>query len=154
MIVTDLVAQRRKYSTDKTNFCNSNSVRSGIESSSCVLQLMPVQVLAQVAIFTNGGTMQPDDPVCLCFHVTRRKVINFIRVEKPRRPSQLSECFGAGTGCGWCRPYLQRILESESKQTGEPLEELSPADYARLRSKFVLEGGGTPPPGATPIDPT
>ena len=90
--------------------------------------------------------MQPDDPVCLCFHVTRRKVINFVRVEKPRRPSQLSECFGAGTGCGWCRPYLQRILESEGKQTGEPLEELSPADYARLRSKFVRDGGGTPPP--------
>ena len=44
----------------------------------------------------------------MCFHVTKRKVANHIRIAKPRRASQLSECFGAGTGCGWCRPYLQR----------------------------------------------
>jgi len=54
--------------------------------------------------------MNPDDLICLCFHVSRRKVDNFIRVEKPKRPSQLSQCFGAGTGCGWCRPYLERLL--------------------------------------------
>ena len=55
--------------------------------------------------------MQPDDELCLCFHITKRKVTNYIRVEKPRRASQISECFGAGTGCGWCRPFLQRLFE-------------------------------------------
>jgi hypothetical protein len=25
-------------------------------------------------------------------------------------------------------------------------------DYAQMRSKYVLDGGGTPPPGASPID--
>ena len=47
--------------------------------------------------------MDLDDKVCYCFHVTRRKVVNFLRVEKPKRAGQLAECFGAGTGCGWCR---------------------------------------------------
>lgn len=119
--------------------------------------------------------MNPEDPVCLCFHVTRRKVINFIRVEKPRRPSQLSQCFGAGTGCGWCRPYLERLLEQElakqqggsipretdsfSDQTASQLEspaanlnEVTFEQYAKGRAKYVQDGGGTPPPGATPID--
>ena len=55
--------------------------------------------------------MDDDDELCLCFHVTRRKVVQYIRVEKPTRASQLSECYGAGTGCGWCRPFLKRLLE-------------------------------------------
>ena len=41
--------------------------------------------------------MQPDDELCLCFHVTRRKVQNFLRLERPQRESQLAECYGAGT---------------------------------------------------------
>jgi NAD(P)H-nitrite reductase large subunit len=115
--------------------------------------------------------MNPDDPVCLCFHVTRRKVVNFIRVEKPRRASQLSQCFGAGTGCGWCRPYLERLLEDETGCTGNPIansnSELESADptvpqnsldqisydqYAKGRAKYVRQGGGKPPAGAIPID--
>ena len=95
--------------------------------------------------------MEMDDELCLCFHVTKRKVINFIRVERPSRPGQLSECFGAGTGCGWCRPFLKRLWERE---TGKSLEELpSAAEYALGRGAYVREGRGTPPPGATPIAP-
>ena len=60
--------------------------------------------------------MELDDELCLCFHVTKRKVINFIRVEKPSRPGQLSECFGAGTGCGWCRAYLRRLFDEQRGQ--------------------------------------
>ena len=55
--------------------------------------------------------MKDDDELCLCFHVTKRKVKQFIRVNQPSVPSQLSECFGAGTGCGWCRPFLKRLME-------------------------------------------
>lgn len=53
--------------------------------------------------------MNSDDELCLCFHVTRRKVEQFIRARRPAVASQLSECYGAGTGCGWCRPFLQRL---------------------------------------------
>jgi bacterioferritin-associated ferredoxin len=110
-----------------------------------------------------------DDELCLCFHVTKRKVINFLRIAKLKRPSQLSECFGAGTGCGWCRPYLCRLFDEANGQitsqdnpstpAGQPAVggpapvEPAAADYARLRAGYVRAGGGTPPPGATPIEP-
>jgi bacterioferritin-associated ferredoxin len=93
--------------------------------------------------------MEPDDELCLCFHVTKRKVQNFMRLEKPRRVAQLAECFGAGTGCGWCRPFLRRLFDAGQTSSTEPLP--SAAEYARGRTVYVREGGGTPPPGATPI---
>jgi NAD(P)H-nitrite reductase large subunit len=96
--------------------------------------------------------MDLDDELCLCFHVTKRKVINFIRVEKPKRPGQLSECFGAGTGCGWCRAYLRHLFEHERGQQPPDASEPTREEYARGRSRYVRAGGGTPPPGATPID--
>jgi len=84
--------------------------------------------------------MKPDDEVCLCFHVTRRKVAQYIRVEKPGIASQLSECFGAGTGCGWCRPYLERIFENERSGTpAEAFDDLALPDaieYAKSRSIY------------------
>jgi len=96
--------------------------------------------------------MDLNDELCLCFHVTKRKVVNFIRVEKPKRAGQLSECFGAGTGCGWCVPFLRKLFE-QAVAGGETAVDLpTKEDYARMRSKYVHEGGGTPPPGATPID--
>jgi bacterioferritin-associated ferredoxin len=96
--------------------------------------------------------MSPDEELCLCFHVSKRKVVNFIRIEKPKRPAQLAECFGAGTGCGWCRPFLERLFE-QAVLVGQTQTEFPTAqEYAKLRSKYVREGGGTPPPGATPID--
>ncbi|HMO16081.1 MAG TPA: (2Fe-2S)-binding protein [Pirellulaceae bacterium] len=60
--------------------------------------------------------MQIDDHICLCFKVTQRKIINYIRVEKPKVAAQLSDCFGAGTGCGWCRPFLQALFDQYSQR--------------------------------------
>ena len=53
--------------------------------------------------------MDPDAHVCLCFRVSRRKLVNFARRERPARASQMSACLDAGTGCGWCIPVLRRI---------------------------------------------
>ncbi len=64
--------------------------------------------------------MDLDAPICLCFNVSRRKILRFIKVEKPRRASQLSECFGAGTGCGWCRPILERLNQQHSALAEAP----------------------------------
>jgi NAD(P)H-nitrite reductase large subunit len=92
-----------------------------------------------------------DREICLCFHVTTRKVINYIRIEQPRRASQLSECYGAGTGCGWCRPFLEGLFEAGSQ--GRSPEGLPSAEeYTRSRAQYVRDGKGTPPPGATPMD--
>lgn len=96
--------------------------------------------------------MNLDDEICLCFHVTKRKVLNFIRVERPRRASQMSECFGAGTGCGWCRGLLERYVQAAAAEGQIEIDEPTPEEHARMRSQYVREGGGTPPPGATPMD--
>jgi NAD(P)H-nitrite reductase large subunit len=101
----------------------------------------------------KAEAMELDDELCLCFHVTQRKVINFIRVEKPRRAAQLSECFGAGTGCGWCRPYLRKLFEQAQLREGSASVVLSTSsEYAAERSNYVRTTGAKPPPGAAPVD--
>jgi NAD(P)H-nitrite reductase large subunit len=98
--------------------------------------------------------MNLDDEVCLCFHVTRRKLVNFLRVHRPRVASQLSECGGAGTGCGWCVPFLKQIhRQGTAAAIGGDLDSLSAEEYQRRRGEHVRTGKGTPPPGATPIPP-
>lgn len=74
--------------------------------------------------------MDPDDDVCLCFHVSRRKLEKFVRLEQPRRASQLSQCGGAGTGCGWCVPILQKIFERQTDALP------SAADHAAGRTAY------------------
>ncbi len=97
--------------------------------------------------------MDLDDKVCYCFHVTRRKLDNFIRRERPRVPSQLSLCGGAGTGCGWCIPFLRQLHRQAVEGGVTELEALTPAEYERRRACYVRAGNGTPPPGATPLPP-
>ena len=95
--------------------------------------------------------MNPDDKVCLCFHVTRRKLVTYARLHRPKVPSQLSQCGGAGTGCGWCIPFLKQIF-NQAVQGGETeLERLTSDEYERLRAAYVRSGRGKPPPGATPL---
>ena len=95
--------------------------------------------------------MQPDDEICYCFHVSKRKVLNFIRVHRPRRASQVSECGGAGTGCGWCRPFLEKYFRESVEQGVTTPDDLTPQTYAELRAKYIREGRGVPAPGATPL---
>ena len=95
--------------------------------------------------------MELDDELCLCFHVTKRKVINYLRVERPQRESQLADCHGAGTGCGWCRPFLERLFEQAVLGGETQVDFPTPEDYARMRGKYVRAGGGKPPPGAADI---
>ena len=99
--------------------------------------------------------MELDDELCLCFHVTKRKVVNYLRIEQPRAASQLADCFGAGTGCGWCRKTLKQLFESQKQGESQASDanEPSSAEYAAARAEYVRQGGGTPPPGATPVDP-
>src|SRR5262245_7903376 len=95
--------------------------------------------------------MQLDDTICYCFHVSKRKILNFIRIHAPRRASQISECGGAGTGCGWCVPYLKRYFdEARSGQENAP-DTIAPAEYAHERARYIRAGGGVPPVGAEPL---
>jgi bacterioferritin-associated ferredoxin len=94
-----------------------------------------------------------DAKVCYCFHITRRKLVNFLRQRKPKVASQLSECGGAGTGCGWCIPFLKQIFEQGVEGGETELERLTPEEYEKRRATYIRAGGGKPPPGATPLPP-
>jgi NAD(P)H-nitrite reductase large subunit len=89
--------------------------------------------------------MQLDDELCYCFHVTKRKVLNFLRLRKPRRPSQISDCGGAGTGCGWCVPYLKRYFEQARAGAAIGEDAVTPEEYAQGRQEYIAAGKGTPP---------
>jgi bacterioferritin-associated ferredoxin len=95
--------------------------------------------------------MDLDAKVCYCFHVTRRKLVNFILRTKPKVPSQLSQCGGAGTGCGWCIPYLKQLHQQAVAGAATELERLTPEEYERMRAAYIRAGGGTPPAGAEPL---
>ncbi len=96
--------------------------------------------------------MDLDDRVCLCFRVTKRKLVNHLRRELPRVPSQLSECGGAGTGCGWCIPFLKQLFRQEMSADAAPtFSALTAAEYARQRADYIRVEKKTPPPGAEPL---
>ena len=100
---------------------------------------------------SDGLLMEPDDTICYCFHISKRKILNFIRVHRPKRASQISECGGAGTGCGWCVSYLKRYFAESQGEVASGAEMLSPADYARQRAAYIQAGHGKPAAGAIPL---
>ncbi len=90
--------------------------------------------------------MELDDTVCHCFHITKRKVMNFIRVERPRVPSQIANCGGRGDRLrlvrGLFAPVLRRIFADEfqprrvSMRRRPPLAPLRPLDMTEARQSF------------------
>jgi bacterioferritin-associated ferredoxin len=101
--------------------------------------------------FPGRQTMDLDAKVCYCFHVSQRKLVNFIRRRRPKVPSQLADCGGAGTGCGWCIPFLKQMHQQAVKGGTIDLEQITPEEYERRRAVYVRAGKGTPPIGATPL---
>jgi bacterioferritin-associated ferredoxin len=81
--------------------------------------------------------MDLDHKLCYCYHVSKRKIVNFIRQTRPRRASQVSECFGAGSGCGWCVPFLVRLhRQIMGGEVVEP-DSITPEEYERLRGGYL-----------------
>lgn len=80
--------------------------------------------------------MDPERKICYCYHVSLGKLMNFARRTAPVRPSQLSECLGAGTGCGWCIPFLKQIHAAARSQS-EPEIPISPHDYESRRKNYI-----------------
>ena len=83
--------------------------------------------------------MELDDLVCYCFRVKKRKIVNFIRQRQPKRASQVAECFGAGTGCGWCIPFLIRLHKEGMEGRIIEADDISPEEYERLRLEYQRE---------------
>ena len=87
--------------------------------------------------------MRLDDKICYCYHVSLRKLVNYARREQPERPSGLSECLGAGTGCGWCIPILcmihRHVAEGRAYHEGSTITGLpeTAEEYATARSQYL-----------------
>jgi bacterioferritin-associated ferredoxin len=81
--------------------------------------------------------MKPDDEVCYCYHVSLRKLVNFSRRKRPKPPSRMTECLNAGTGCGWCIPFLIKIANDPNAFAAE---DLSPGKYAQKRREYIDSG--------------
>ncbi|MDA0659250.1 MAG: (2Fe-2S)-binding protein [Planctomycetota bacterium] len=97
--------------------------------------------------------MELDDELCLCFHVSQRKVLNYLRREQPVRASQLSECGGAGTGCGWCRPFLERLFVAANQPASAAATLPAAQEYQKQREQHIAAGHGKPPSQTDPDDP-
>ncbi len=83
--------------------------------------------------------MLPDDHVCLCFHVSLRKIRAFLEREDPAVASLISECLGAGTGCQWCVPFLKHLHAQHQK--GEAVDlRVSPQEYIEGRAGYRKTG--------------
>lgn len=95
-----------------------------------------------------------EDELCVCFHVSRAKVIRYVRRERPKVVSLISQCLSAGTGCGWCIPFLTRIHE-EVMAGREPEPAMSREEYLRRRDEYRrrvanLRADTTPPDSPPP----
>ncbi len=78
--------------------------------------------------------MELDDNVCYCYHVSLRKLVNYARRERPPRASQMSGCLNAGTGCGWCIPFLVKIAKDPD---GFSVSGMTPDEYATARKEYI-----------------
>lgn len=81
--------------------------------------------------------MNLDDEICYCYHVSMRKLINFSKRTCPTKASQMTQCLGAGTGCGWCIPFLVKIADNPDQAH---LDSLSVDQYAENRKTYRTTG--------------
>ena len=99
--------------------------------------------------------MDPDSTICYCFRISRRKVINFIKRERPQHASRISECLGAGTGCGRCIPFLEELHEKVLSGEISDADDLSDTEYERMRQQYLEEQKikrASPPSNELPDD--
>jgi NAD(P)H-nitrite reductase large subunit len=90
---------------------------------------------------------QDDRHVCLCYHVSMGKLAKYVRLHKPPVATELANCYGAGTGCGWCIPYLEKIHQQVASGE-EPSADMPYEEYVKRRAEYrkALGLDATPPP--------
>lgn len=81
-----------------------------------------------------------DENLCLCFHVSQRKIVNYCKRERPKFASLISECLSAGTGCGWCIPFIKSIHQNVIDGKEDPYLPFNPTEYADKRANFRSSG--------------
>ncbi len=86
------------------------------------------------------AVMKDDDNVCLCFKVSKRKIVSYCQREKPPVASLISECLSAGTGCQWCVPFLKKLHQQCADGEENPDLPVSPETYAKQRAEYNKTG--------------
>lgn len=79
--------------------------------------------------------MDRHEDVCVCFHVSLHKIAKHVRLNHPKVASQISECYGAGTGCGWCIPFLEKIFEDVNAGEDPDLK-MTKEEYLSRRKSY------------------
>src|SRR5690242_6942821 len=94
--------------------------------------------------------MEPDSrEICLCFHVPLGKLIKFYRLHQPQVVSQFAQCHNAGTGCGWCVPFLDKLFEQlKNEQSAEIAMSIEEYKQRRLEYHRTKKPDLPPPPDA------
>jgi bacterioferritin-associated ferredoxin len=80
--------------------------------------------------------MELDDKLCYCYSISKRKIVNFVKQTRPRRASQISACFEAGSGCGWCIPFLVKIHRQVMSGAEVEADDIAPAEYEAMRKRY------------------
>jgi len=80
--------------------------------------------------------MDLDDKLCYCYSISKRKIVNFVKQTRPRRASQISACFEAGSGCGWCIPFLVKIHRQVMSGAEVEADDITPAEYEAMRKSY------------------
>jgi bacterioferritin-associated ferredoxin len=83
--------------------------------------------------------MDLDDQLCYCYHISKRKIVNFVRQTRPARASMISQCLEAGSGCGWCIPFLKKIHKQVLAGQEVDAEAMTPEEYEALRARYRAE---------------
>ena len=78
--------------------------------------------------------MHDDEQVCLCFRISKRKIVNYYRRERPPAASLINRELPAGTGCGWCVPYVERLYAQVMAGEADPDLPINPETYASKRA--------------------
>lgn len=94
--------------------------------------------------------MNFDSDVCVCFHVSARKLYHYARRERPAHFSQMTECLGAGTGCQSCVPLLRTIAAMSSSVDPPALVSALTAQLAARDAARARRTNQSPPPDAPP----
>ena len=79
--------------------------------------------------------MNNQEYVCVCHKVSLGKLKRYVDRENPKVSSQMADCLGAGTGCGCCRPLLEKLHSQYI--AGNPMKlKVGFENYAQKRTAY------------------
>ncbi len=90
--------------------------------------------------------MELDEDLCVCFHVSKRKVLNFLRVQRPTAGRAIGRLLW-GRDRLWLVPTVPAGDVSRGAGRVRPSLPRCPAteDYLTQREAYLRAGRGTPP---------